>query len=666
MREKDYPIRHPNNILEGTSETYFRTQLSPEWLIEKPIDFGIDFIVTPVVNNQVLGLSFSVQLKAQRAAGNKPEVRLKKSTLNYLFTRLEPAMVVLYDDATKQAFWKWILPGDFDLNKPVASFPVLFNVQQTLAEINWEEVLAFTQRIFKTKNHLLSALEYDLFQNASDQEQKAWSHYFLRQLTEASFYFTRLVKQERPRSVWYLALAQCQYQMYDYKNALHNINRAMEIEANDNYRLTKGCILAEDGIRNNDRRKLVEAEVIFDDLYTRHPTDVNAYNYANTLSKLGHPQRAEELYKEALQINPSYAEAWKNLGQLYYDLRRHEEEMDCYNKALAIKPNLMEAKVSKAITSGFVYKRYASAVKVLTASIDTVDKLATEFPLVYYWLGFFYQQLGKLNEALQWIGRGLNNNPGDIWLINLKANILFSSLDTQPELRDDAISFFSNNFRVNKRDSLNLYCLCSALEKAGRCEEALAMAKTWLTDQPVIQVGTAAIRGKLLFADLTVLIRHWDLVESYGIHYSIEKVCLAMDECGLRNHKTFLQWFDVKRSLFVASLSELLCTRGASVKKTEIKALYKVCFFSIEPAAIGQLIQVSKDDLHKFAEQFSSVTVTLNELFIVEFVRCLGFIVGHRKRENERVLLKHPMNKALYTDTLLYITELLYEHFDLP
>jgi len=125
MREKEYSLRHPNSVLETVSENYFRSRLPPAWLTDKPVDFGIDFIVTPVINDQVLGLSFSVQLKAQRVSGNQPRVRHKKSTLNYFFTRTYPAMVILYD-VNKQTYWKWILPNDFDLNKPVISQPVSF------------------------------------------------------------------------------------------------------------------------------------------------------------------------------------------------------------------------------------------------------------------------------------------------------------------------------------------------------------------------------------------------------------------------------------------------------------------------------------------------------------------------------------------------------------
>lgn len=96
MEEKAiYPQVHPNSVLEGVSEKYFENCLPRGWQSEKPKDFGIDRIVTPMINGQIPGLHFFVQLKATGDAKGKLEVRLKRTTLNYLFNRLEPGMVVL-------------------------------------------------------------------------------------------------------------------------------------------------------------------------------------------------------------------------------------------------------------------------------------------------------------------------------------------------------------------------------------------------------------------------------------------------------------------------------------------------------------------------------------------------------------------------------------------
>jgi tetratricopeptide (TPR) repeat protein len=270
--KREFPERHEHSTLEAISETFFRNHLPPSWIVDKPVDFGIDLNVTPVINGNVVGLNFSVQLKAQNDTKGKLETRLKKTTLNYLFNRLEPIMIVLYDKKANQAYWKWLIQDDFDLTKNVLTYSVQFSKGQTLSIIDWQTVCDYVQRIFKVKNRLLTSLEFDLFNTDSEPEIKAWAHFVNHNYQEAVLYFRRLIQHPSPKPIWLLALAQSEYQIYDYTNAFIDINKVLDVDKDDNILLTKGCILAEDGIRHNDVHKLREAEKVFEDLYQRSPS----------------------------------------------------------------------------------------------------------------------------------------------------------------------------------------------------------------------------------------------------------------------------------------------------------------------------------------------------------------------------------------------------------
>jgi hypothetical protein len=105
-----YPKRHPNKVMERTSEKYFERYVPDAGLSEKPTeDYGIDRIIIPAINGQIPGLNFSVQLKSTTDAKGKLAARLDKTTLRYLLNRLEPVMVVFYDDATKKASARYFL-----------------------------------------------------------------------------------------------------------------------------------------------------------------------------------------------------------------------------------------------------------------------------------------------------------------------------------------------------------------------------------------------------------------------------------------------------------------------------------------------------------------------------------------------------------------------------
>ena len=47
----------------------------------------------------------------------------------------------------------------------------------------------------------------------------------------------------------------------------------------------------------------------------------------------GEPQRALEAFRQALEVEPNYAEVLLNLGNAYSMLDRHEEALDCYSRA---------------------------------------------------------------------------------------------------------------------------------------------------------------------------------------------------------------------------------------------------------------------------------------------------------------------------------------------
>lgn len=666
-KNKTYPNRDRNAVLEEESERYFRTLLPVDWIVDKPKDYGIDMIVTPVFEGNVIGLNFSVQLKGQNDVKGKWEVRLKKTTLNYLFIRLEPVMVVLYNKKTNEARWKWLLPKDFDLSKDVASYAVRFHHQQTLSKINWNTISEFVQQVFRVKNQLLTSLEYDLFNTKSEMEGKAWSHYIGKNLDEASFYFKRLIQEPNPKAIWFLALAQCQYQMYDYRNAIIHINKAIEISYDDTSLLTKGCILAEDGIRNNDPYKLSEAEKIFADLHTRVPNAVHAYNYANTIAKFNKLKEAEKLYKFALKQQPNYAEAWKNLGQVYYDLRKHEQEIKCYDKALSINPELFQAIISKAITSGFVYYKYRLSLKQILAVIDKQSRVFSEFPVIYYWLGFFYFKIKNVDEALSWANKGLSNNPGDRLLINLKAGILIDSIEQDDKLLPDAVSFFASNYQRKKHDPVNFYYLCACIAKQGKEKKVYDMAISWLKDQSFTKAFENVSKKHLSYSEALQLIRDWGIIQSYMVQYPVERLKLQLENEGLTQLDLFLQAFEIKRFLFIAELIQSL--NKVSNPKTlskKISVIFHQYFLSIPKLLICKMVTARKTDIEEFAKQFASVTLTISNLYLVEISRCVGHTVGQRNIEAEKKIMSDAVDPSLFHKTFLFYTEALYRHFKLP
>ena len=81
------------------------------------------------------------------------------------------------------------------------------------------------------------------------------------------------------------------------------------------------------------------------------------FEEANKFYEQGKFAEAIELYTQAIELNPNFADAYKNRGAAYVDLRQSERGIVDLNKALELKPNDFEALKQKL-------KRLIRALKI--------------------------------------------------------------------------------------------------------------------------------------------------------------------------------------------------------------------------------------------------------------------------------------------------------------
>jgi len=614
MEEKAiYPQRHPSKVMERASEKHFEKYIPDAWLSEKPIeDYGIDRIITPAINGQIPGINFSVQLKSTKDAEGKLATRLEKTTLRYLLNRLEPVMLVFYDGSSQKGYWKWLLPTDFDLSRPVDSYSVRLDAKQELATVNWDEIADYVQQVFKIKNRLLTAQEYDLFNSASEQEARAWSHYFRRNFAEAALHFTRLAQQEDRKVIWLTALARCQYEEYDYRNALVNINKALDCDTSDDILLLKGSILAEDGIRGAERRKIIEANRIFGDLFERRPSAENAYNYANTLSHINRMEEAINMYRYGLERQPNYAQAWKNLGQVYGDLGDHEQEMDCYGKALQIDPELLQARICRAVTVGRIYLQYDEAIATILDCIATSDLVIKEYPNVYYSLGVFLARMDRRPEAVHWLTKGLDYDPGNHYLLRLKAQILHELAGTnEKRWTEEAILFFKMNYSIDPKEYVLFFYWCSAVASSGATERAVEMALDWLQDHVFAELNIRVIPADCPLEQALLLIKNYAIIRTYTQTHPVEDIRWLLGSHRIPNLDAVTKAFQVQRLRFLAALADRTGSEPKEGMVDWILILFNDTFIQIRERMVANRTETTADETDVVFEVQQTLTVVV-------------------------------------------------------
>lgn len=457
----DKPNRHNNHILETESNKFFNFQVPNEWYIDKPEhDYGIDYVVNIVTNNQVTGLSFSVQLKSKikEKKDDFAVVLLKHSTLGLFNTKLEPVLLVAYIQEEKEAYWCWYNELDFDLTSSQESYTINIPKTNKLSQIDWGAISKYVQDIFSVKMLVdgIKSLEYE---EISNSQILAWKYYFSQDYEKSIFYFKNLLV-ENPNDITILeGLAQSQYNTFHYKEAINNINKAIELSGTSNQYLTKACILAEDGMQNGIKGKVIEAKNIFKEFLNQDNIQfIYHYNYANTLSRLGYNEDAITHFELCLKLNPNFEQAWKNLGQVYFDIKEHEKELDCYDKALRINPHLPQALFSKGVTLSRIFNKAAEGLSLMLEAVGNDDNILLEYQYTYFGIAYAYEKLANIKEALNWINKGLEHYSDDIIYLNFKSNLLIENWKDNEWLIDETLRFFE--FRLElENDYKSLYSI---------------------------------------------------------------------------------------------------------------------------------------------------------------------------------------------------------------
>jgi len=151
--DRAFPIRSESHQLEELSERFFREYLPRNWTAEKPgNDYGVDLRVDMFEDNKATGLELLVQLKASaEPTGSHTEtVRLKTTTYNLLWGKLQVAMLVKYVESEREAYW--LLFRDIPTpSQDQETFTVHIPKANRFSVIQWLDIQAYVYDVADTK-----------------------------------------------------------------------------------------------------------------------------------------------------------------------------------------------------------------------------------------------------------------------------------------------------------------------------------------------------------------------------------------------------------------------------------------------------------------------------------------------------------------------------------
>jgi spermidine synthase len=221
------------------------------------------------------------------------------------------------------------------------------------------------------------------------------------------------------------------------------------------------------------------------------------YRLAWGLGVLGDTGRKIDALKKAISLNPSYFEAYMELGAILGSQRRFQESITQFSNALKINPDSAEAhnNIGNALLN---YGKNEEAIEHFSRALQIHHDSAE----IYNNLGAAFANLGKTNQAIENFSKALELDTGNAAAHDNLGRIfagrgrkeealihIYEALKIMPESADfhsdaglvleqqgktsDSIVHFSEALKIDPNHPLANYNIGVALSGQGKSEEAI-------------------------------------------------------------------------------------------------------------------------------------------------------------------------------------------------
>jgi tetratricopeptide (TPR) repeat protein len=351
---------------------------------------------------------------------------------------------------------------------------------------------------------------------------------------------TAQVKADPENSAAWKALAHVCNHMRDYEQSLHSVSRALQCthDAVDRFNLhaLQASIIAEQGIASNSRILLKKAEEEFLTIAFKLGRPVDYYNLANVQGALGKLEVAEAHYRRCLEVDSKYAQAWNNLGSLLIKLRRREEGLACFDRALELKPELIEALCTKANVLLMGDDNSEEAIRLMDRAFELDPDIEMRWPHAHYWKAMALCRQNRMPEALAIVEDRLQRKLDCSYLGRLGGDILMNLWRSDPAYITKAEAFFRLRIGSRERDYRAVTEMLDLLSTTGREDEAWQVLEEFLNVEE-LSIKTITQRIPLSIADLTESFPSLNYYRQFRRASDLADYARMLDELGLRPHR---------------------------------------------------------------------------------------------------------------------------------
>ena len=114
-------------------------------------------------------------------------------------------------------------------------------------------------------------------------------------------------------------------------------------------------------------------------------------------------EQAERYLREAIKLDSCFADAWNNLGTIFFNQRKYAEALEYYDQAIACRPDYLPAYFNRVNTQ-YELKAYYAALK----DIDRILKDRPDTAVAYFSKGLIYSKLREFDKSLEAFRKSLS------------------------------------------------------------------------------------------------------------------------------------------------------------------------------------------------------------------------------------------------------------------
>jgi tetratricopeptide (TPR) repeat protein len=440
-------------------------------------------------------------------------------------------------------------------------------------------------------------------------------------------------------------LARTEYLLRNYDGALEAITKALQIEPQDkvlnlNLRLLKGAILAEKGIRDHLRPLLVQSRAIYFEAVDTLKRAQDHYNFANVLAALGEIEEAESHYSRSIQLNPTDPRAWKNFGSLLLETGKRVSGMKCFERALQLNPNLVEAHLSKATALLIFFANAVEAIACFESAYRTAPDLDRQWKYVRYWYSTALWLTGQYEQALRQIEIAIALRPGDSYLLNRKASVLSELREKNQAYEDEALEFFKFRAHAIPNDYPGLAELIEIYKRRGHPEEAWPLICSNLASEP-LSLHDIAKKSGMSIVDFQVGFQHARLYRKFRQQFSVKDHFITLHGYGLRPEGKMLRALNYSLIVPFGIAAQQMANASSTKSLDKLQGIWAVSLETISRLlpVFGSLwlAKAKPPECDEQTRLLSVGIIYLLDIVVAETARQFGFLAAHHRISVEEI-----------------------------